>query len=174
MRNPLAFYEQYILGVRDAEEVEEEVAANTLGTVIHNVLENFYKPFEGKILVVQDVKAMLKNTSDAVEKEFQKEYSSAQIISGLNYITVQAAIEYVTKFLKTELDLLQSGNEIQVVAIESNLKIAIPTKKIDFPVLIKGKVDRVDRLNGQLRIVDYKTGYVNPVSYTHLTLPTKA
>lgn len=162
LRNPLAFYEQYILGVRDAEEVEEEVAANTLGTVIHNVLENFYKPFEGKILVIQDIKTMLKNTPKAIEKEFQTAYSSAQIISGLNYITVQAAIEYVVKFLKTELSQLEAGNEIHVVAIESNLKVTIPTKKLDFPVVIKGKVDRVDRLNGQLRIVDYKTGFVNP------------
>jgi len=29
-------------------------------------------------------------------------------------------------------------------------------------VVIKGKVDRVDRVDGQLRIVDYKTGFVNP------------
>ena len=105
---------------------------------------------------------MLKNTAEAIEKEFQKEYSSTQIMSGLNYITLQAAIQYVTKFLNTELYQLKEGNEIHIVAIESNLKTEIPTKNLDFPIVIKGKVDRVDRFNGQLRIVDYKTGFVNP------------
>ena len=162
LRNPLAFYEQYVLGVRDAEEVEEEVAANTLGTVIHNVLENFYKPLEGKNLVEADVKKMLKNTTEVIEKEFQKEYSSTQIMNGLNYITLQAAIQYVTKFLNSEIQQLKEGNEIHIVAIESNLKTEVPTKNLSFPIVIKGKVDRVDRFNGQLRIVDYKTGFVNP------------
>ena len=31
---------------------------------------------------------------------------------------------------------------------------------LDFPVKIGGKVDRVDEYNGQLRIIDYKTGKV--------------
>ena len=161
LRDPLTFYEQYILGVRDAEDVEEEVAANTMGTVIHNVLENFYKPFEGKQLLEHDVKLMLKNTKEAIEKEFQKEYS-LQINTGVNYITVQAAIQYVIKFLNTELVQLKEGKEIFIVEIESNLKIEVPTNKLDFPIVIKGKVDRVDRVDGQLRIIDYKTGYVNP------------
>jgi len=166
LRDPLAFYEQYILGVRDAEDVEEEVAANTMGTVIHNVLENFYQPYEGKLLTEHDINLMLKNTKEAIEKEFQKEYSS-QIHTGINYITVQAATQYVNKFLNTELAQIKEGKEIHIVAIESNLKIEIPTKNLDFPIVIKGKVDRVDRLDGQLRIVDYKTGFVNP---THLKI----
>ena len=166
LRDPLTFYEQYILGVREAEDVEEEVAANTMGTVIHNVLENFYKPFEGKQLLEQDVKLMLKNTREAIEKEFQKEYS-LQITTGINYITVQAAIQYVIKFLNTEIEQLKKGKEIFIVEIESNLKIEVPTKNLDFPIVIKGKVDRVDRVDGQLRIIDYKTGFVNP---THLKI----
>ncbi|MDX1761886.1 MAG: PD-(D/E)XK nuclease family protein, partial [Christiangramia sp.] len=35
IRNPLDFYHQYVLGVRDQDEVEETVAFNTLGTVVH-------------------------------------------------------------------------------------------------------------------------------------------
>src|SRR5690606_12807541 len=33
--------------------------------------------------------------------------------------------------------------------------------ELDFPVKIHGKVDRVDEFNGQMRIIDYKTGLVN-------------
>src|SRR5690606_12005061 len=35
-----------------------------------------------------------------------------------------------------------------------------PIKELDFPVYLKGTVDRVDEYNGKLRIIDYKTGKV--------------
>lgn len=37
--NPMEFYQQYILGIREEETVEETVAANTMGTIVHAVLE---------------------------------------------------------------------------------------------------------------------------------------
>ncbi|HET8753092.1 MAG TPA: PD-(D/E)XK nuclease family protein, partial [Salinimicrobium sp.] len=42
IRNPLDFYHQYILGIREPEEMEETIAYNTLGTVVHQSLETFY------------------------------------------------------------------------------------------------------------------------------------
>src|SRR5690606_35253116 len=36
----------------------------------------------------------------------------------------------------------------------------IPIPELDFPIKISGKVDRVDSYNGQLRIIDFKTGSV--------------
>ncbi|WP_010181496.1 PD-(D/E)XK nuclease family protein [Aquimarina agarilytica] len=161
LRDPLSFYEQYILGVLETEEVEEEVAANTLGTVIHNVLENFYKPLTGRLVAAHDILEMQKNIRTAVEKEFQATYSTNQISTGINYITLEVAIEYISKFLKLELAEIKAGNEIHIVAIESDIATQIAVPNLHFPIAIRGKVDRVDRYNGQLRIVDYKTGTVN-------------
>ena len=55
IRNPIDFYNQKILGVKDVEEAEENVAANTLGTVVHNTLEALYLPLMGRILTVDAV-----------------------------------------------------------------------------------------------------------------------
>ena len=55
LRNPIQFYYQRILGVRENEEVEENVAANTLGTIIHEVLEKMYQPFEGTNIQIKNV-----------------------------------------------------------------------------------------------------------------------
>ena len=41
IRNPIAFYYEKILGIKQHEDVEESVALNTLGTIIHNTLEDF-------------------------------------------------------------------------------------------------------------------------------------
>ena len=48
IRNPIDFYTQKILGVQSSENLlEETVAANTFGSIIHNTLEDFYKPLIG-------------------------------------------------------------------------------------------------------------------------------
>ncbi|NJW55285.1 PD-(D/E)XK nuclease family protein, partial [Salinimicrobium oceani] len=36
-----------------------------------------------------------------------------------------------------------------------------PVEELDFPVFLKGTVDRVDEFNGKFRIIDYKTGKVD-------------
>lgn len=50
MRNPLDFYYQNVLKIQDFDDIEETVAANTLGSVIHQTLEDFYEPHKGQTL----------------------------------------------------------------------------------------------------------------------------
>ncbi len=162
LRDPIQFYERYILGVKEIEEVEEEAAANTQGTVIHNVLETFYEPFLNKILVAEDIKHMLTQVDDAVTNEFHKVYGKNNVDSGRNFIIIEVAKTYLKKFLKKELKTIEEGNEIQIVAIEGDFSTSIQIPTLDIPIKIKGKVDRVDRFNGALRVIDYKTGKVDP------------
>ena len=74
----------------------------------------------------------------------------------------EAAKQFIQKFLLSEITLLKKGNELIIVSIEKKYKTKIDVPNLDFPIYIKGTVDRVDRLNGKLRIVDYKTGFVDP------------
>lgn len=103
---------------------------------------------------------MEKNIANQVSKEFQKTYQQAPIDQGKNLIVFEIAKRYIYNFLKTEKELLQKENKLGIVAIESNLKTKLEIPTLDFPVYLRGKVDRVDRLNDEIRIVDYKTGRV--------------
>ena len=47
IRNPIDFYNQKILGVKAENLLEETIAANTFGSIIHNTLEAFYTPLLG-------------------------------------------------------------------------------------------------------------------------------
>lgn len=161
LRDPLLYYERYILGVQESDQIEEEVAANTLGTIIHEVLCNFYTPLEGRIVHEQDIKSMLNRLDSEVSKEFQKNYSDIQITYGVNLLSYEAAKQFLNKFLQNELKDIQGGNELVIVSVEKKYKTSIKIDALDFPIYIKGTVDRVDRYNGKLRIVDYKTGYVD-------------
>jgi ATP-dependent helicase/nuclease subunit B len=44
--------------------------------------------------------------------------------------------------------------------VETNLTSTLSIPELNFPVKIRGKVDRVDLYEGVLRIIDYKTGKV--------------
>ena len=53
IRNPIDFYNQKILGVKADILLEETVAANTFGSIIHNTLGSFLQTFIGQVLEPQ-------------------------------------------------------------------------------------------------------------------------
>ncbi len=160
IRNPIDFYYKYILGIQETDQVEETIAANTLGTVIHNTLETLYKPLEHSFLTIDEVQKMNKQVDAQIRYQFKKEYSTLDITQGKNLLIFEVAKRYIQNFLKSEEKILNSGGQLKIIAIESNLKTQLEIPELDFPVYIKGKVDRIDELDGQLRIMDYKTGKV--------------
>jgi len=175
IRNPLDFYYQKVLGIKEFDDVEETVAANTLGTVIHNTLEDFYKPLEGKLLTEDAIAEMKKNIDITVIKHFTDLYKEGDMTRGKNLIVFEIAKRYVSNFLNLEIEDLKQGNTIKIVSIEANNRVEIDIPELDFPVFITGKVDRVDEYNGVIRIIDYKSGKVEQnkveiVDWNNLTL----
>ncbi|MBQ0733820.1 PD-(D/E)XK nuclease family protein [Aquimarina celericrescens] len=160
IRNPLDFYYKYVLGIKETQEVEETIAANTLGTVIHNALETFYKPLENTFLTLENLVEMKSNIEVELKNQFRKEYSELDITTGKNLLIFEVAKRYVYNFLTSEEKLLKNGVQLKILSIESNLKTQIKIPELEFPIYIKGKVDRIDELNGELRVIDYKTGRV--------------
>lgn len=161
IRNPIDFYYKYVLGISESDQVEETIAANTLGTVIHNTLENLYKPLEKKWVTVADIAKMITQIDSEIKYQFRKEYAALDITQGKNLLIFEVAKRYIYNFLKTEERQIRSGSKLRIIAIESNLKTQLKIPELNFPVYLKGKVDRIDELDGQLRIIDYKTGKVH-------------
>ncbi|GAB4159057.1 MAG: PD-(D/E)XK nuclease family protein [Winogradskyella sp.] len=160
IRNPLDFYYEKILGVKDFEDVEENIAANTLGSVIHNTLEDFYKPFEGKLLTLDTLKEFKSQIKPAVTQHFKSLYKDGDFSSGKNLIIFEIAQRYISNFINSEIDQLKDGIQIKILAIESEEKIKLDIKGIPYPIHLTGKVDRIDEFNGVTRIIDYKSGKV--------------
>ena len=148
------------MGVKSAEEVEETIAANTLGTVVHNTLEDFYKPLEGKHLTLSDVEKMKGLISKTITNHFLDIYKKGDITKGKNLISFEIAKRYISNFLDTEIEALKAGHSIKIIAIEVESNAVFNIPELNFPVNITGKVDRVDELNGVTRVIDYKSGKV--------------
>ncbi|KAF2332709.1 PD-(D/E)XK nuclease family protein [Flavobacterium nitrogenifigens] len=160
IRNPIEFYFQKILRIREVEEVEENIALNTLGTIIHETLKALYEPFIGKFISESDLLNCFKLLDDEVLKQFKLVYKEGEIKKGRNLLAFEVAKRNVANFLKMELESVKNNEAIQIIALEQTFQREFIHPKLPFPVLIKGNVDRIERRDGRIRIIDYKTGKV--------------
>lgn len=160
IRNPIQFYHQRILRISEVEEVEENIALNTLGTIIHGALEELYKPFLNRDLMVENLETMLKRANMEVEKQFREVYKEGEIRKGKNLLAFEVAKRNVFNFLNEEKKQIENGDEVKVLALETSLERNLEDARLPFPVKIAGNVDRIEERNGKIRIIDYKTGKV--------------
>ncbi|MEN2401430.1 PD-(D/E)XK nuclease family protein [Flavobacterium sp. MC2016-06] len=164
IRNPIEFYFQKILRIREVEEVEENIALNTLGTIIHETLKALYLPFIDKFISEDNISNCFKLLDDEVLKQFKLVYKEGEIKKGRNLLAFEVAKRNVSNFLRIELDAVKNGDAIKIIALEQTFKRELHHPSLPFPVLIKGNVDRIELRNGKIRIIDYKTGKVEKAS----------
>ncbi|MFL5765546.1 MAG: PD-(D/E)XK nuclease family protein [Bacteroidia bacterium] len=156
----LQFYFHAVAGLREADEVEETIGADTLGNAIHEVLEGFYKPFVGKKISAEDIRAMKPDVEKAASAAFEKNYSRSEISYGKNLLTLKVALKFINNFLDAEIAALgvleKNGQPLIIKALEQELEHTISVN--GEPVKVKGKADRIDNAGAMTRIIDYKTG----------------
>ena len=166
IRNPIDFYFQKILRISEVEEVEENIALNTLGTIIHETLEALYTPFIGKFLSESDILGCFKVLDDEVLKQFKLVYKEGEIKKGRNLLAFEVAKRNVSNFLKVELESIKNGDAIKILHLEKGCEGILEHPSLPFPIKIAGKVDRIEERNGVIRIIDYKTGKVEKTNVT--------
>lgn len=166
IRNPIDFYNRKVLEIQDLEEVEETVAANTMGTIVHNTLENLYQPFINTELSIEQLTSTKTRIENEVIAQFTKEFNGGDFSKGKNLLIFEVAKKYISNFIDFEIAELKAGHTIKILQLEQRMEIPITVAQLDFPVLLGGTVDRIDLYNNQLRIIDYKTGKVEQKNVT--------
>lgn len=160
IRNPIDFYLQTVLKINPSEEIEENIAANTMGTIVHKVLEELYAPLVGVFLSENNLKSSYSSTAVLVEKYFEEEFNNGSYKKGKNLISFSVVKRYIQNFLNFELERIKTGAQIKVLALESPYKVLLSIDEINSPVYLKGTVDRIEEVDGSVHILDYKTGKV--------------
>ena len=161
--DPLEFYRKNLLRIRDSDELEETIAANTFGTVIHETLECLYRPLIGKTLTKDHLAQMKKSAPSELAKALQKHYLKGSPAKGKNLIAQQVMSKYLEMFLGTETQRVNQ-HQIRILGVEETLQRELTqVPGLEYPVLLRGTVDRIEEVDGQLQIIDYKTGKVDPV-----------
>lgn len=162
LRNPIEFYQQRVLGLSEFEEAEETVGARILGNVVHETLEILYTPHLKKILIPSDFDSMFKNLEFQLNENFKKHYKSGEFKSGKNLLIYKIAQTFVENVLKNDQNL-SGKHEFSILEMElkSETELELNSGR---KVKLKGVIDRIDSVDGQKRIIDYKTGTVKPDS----------
>ncbi|MDI1256893.1 MAG: PD-(D/E)XK nuclease family protein [Flavobacterium sp.] len=161
IRNPIDFYFQKILRISDVEEVEENIALNTLGTIIHESLRVLLESFIGKFLSEAAIESCFKSMDAAVLEQFRVFYKEGEIKKGRNLLAFEVAKRNVSNFLKVELENIKNGDSVKILALEQRFEQILEHPNLPFPVKIGGSVDRIEERNGIIRIIDYKSGRVD-------------
>ncbi|RUA11990.1 MAG: PD-(D/E)XK nuclease family protein [Flavobacteriia bacterium] len=162
IRNPIDFYKKKVLHIKDLDTIEEDVAFNTFGTIVHNALENLYRPLIEKTLTEEDLKKIKSKTKEEVRKQFLEHFTPLSISKGKNYLSFEVAVKYIYKFIENETEQINKGKKIKILNLEKEILIEHQPETFDHPVQLKGFIDRIDEVDGVLRIIDYKTGKVEP------------
>ena len=154
-RCPVSFYCKYILGIKEPAEVEENINPMTFGNLAHSILEKIYPH---KILKVRDFKKMNEGIDLLIKDEMFKILGTRDL-RGINYANFKMAKELITKMLDYEMSLIKKGAKIEIIDTERKIDFEINTanNKIKFFAII----DRIDRFEKNLRVIDYKTGRVD-------------
>ena len=167
---PLNFYYKYILGLRESDEVDEEIGADVFGIIIHKTLEGLYKPFEGKSLDDKAFKSIVKDLKKELYEVVNTELKNHYIKTGVNQLNLQIIEKLLKMFISIDKkyaeEFTSEGKDYSIVELEKHLE-----RNYDFEingeqikVKLRGFADRIDKVGNTTRVIDYKTGRVNGIS----------
>ena len=149
------FYFKYILKLSEQDNVEENIESSTLGTIIHESLYDLYLNSKGKLLSKEILDKMIVNYKSILLNNFESFFSKRGMISGKNRLSYEMSKKIIKRFLENEKKVI---DKCKIIDLEKELQghITIGGREVK----LKGKIDRIDNLDGFFRIIDYKTGLV--------------
>lgn len=152
LRNPLEFYYNYVLGLREKENLLQDPEARHVGTFIHELLEESFKPFLGKNPII-DVK-FKKFFMDLFHKRFEDKFERS--MGADSFLLKSVLAERLNRFLINE-EGSDERKVDEVICLEKKFSDEIPLSSgnIKFNYI----VDRIDKMqDGTIMLIDYKTG----------------
>ncbi len=132
------------------------------GNLVHEVVEQLYLPYQNKTLTPTDFKQMKERLLPLMEERYQAIYHGTQKKTGRNHIIFEVLKKSILDFLAIEENSVRQGNQIKILQLEHRFEESVQLPGFDFPVKLIGVVDRIDLYNDTLRIIDYKTGMIQP------------
>jgi hypothetical protein len=157
---PLNFYYRYVLDVVEEAEVSEDLDAAKFGNILHYTMLDLYRPYIGKIIRPEHFETIKKRIDGSVRKSFSKHYGQEHEsdfqFEGKNILGREIIRNYVIKIIEKDKD--QSPIEIMGLEKKYSCELHLVINGSQVKVGLKGIIDRVDRKDGVIRIIDYKSG----------------
>ncbi len=175
---PLNFYYRYVLKIGEENKVESEMESSTLGSILHYVLEQIYseqriidldksatdrKPYQITQHFLIEAKKKIPNyVANAFSNLYSKDDEIVQ--TGTNHVNFKMAEDLIKRALDRELQILNADPDSALFIVDLEKELSFNTQMEILgekkEMRISGVLDRIDLSNGQLRVIDYKSGKV--------------
>ncbi|WP_395625882.1 PD-(D/E)XK nuclease family protein [Daejeonella sp.] len=159
----LRFFYDKVAKLKKPEELPDHIGANTVGSMLHDVMEHFYRDSIGKEVsaeyIVQRQKLVPAMCQNAMSKALKLNPDLDSLtLSALQQIILKVIEQYALKILDHDVSI--SPFVIKELE-EKDAYTPLFSFELDGKeeqVRLLGIIDRVDSIRGKTRIVDYKTG----------------
>ncbi len=162
----LKFYFRYVLRLFSGDEISDDLDARHFGNALHKTLEYLYldtlKEKGSRIVDHNDFFRLESSVDGAIEKAFKAEFgmNEKKRFEFKDRNVVMADI--IRRFVKRVLELDKEYAPFEIVSLEAEDKyekfLSIDSNGNRIKVKLGADIDRVDKKNGSVRVLDYKTG----------------
>lgn len=176
LRCPQQFYYKYIKGLKEVESISKADDNNMFGSIFHKAAELLYIPYVGEEITVALLQQLEKeqNIEQLILQAFRKELfgnDEDRALRGKEWLIFDALKHFMQQLLERD----KKYAPFSILGLEEKMQASIPVT-IDGKsqqLILKGSIDRIDEKKGVIRVVDYKTGYINRgfLSLEELFLP---
>ncbi len=142
------FYYQAVCGLREPDELDNDVAANDFGTWFHGVMEDLYRPYLNKQLTASDI--------DDIAAHLPTLLADMPILEAVknDRLLMNVLEQYATSMLLFDRD----NTPFTIIGLEKEHATTLPLNN-GREARLKGTIDRIDMMpDGTIRVIDYKTG----------------
>lgn len=169
---PLKFYFTSIAHLKSNDELTDKIDALTFGNILHNTMEELYRPLEGKQNPMKEITALRNEATieRAVDKTianilFNDKEVTTSDFTGDTLLVRDIIVKYILRGIM-RYDTSRDGFTINKVEGDILYDHPIASNK---SVMFTGRADRIDTLpDGSLQIIDYKSGNKPHLEYADI------
>ncbi|WP_420577901.1 PD-(D/E)XK nuclease family protein [Ekhidna sp.] len=160
----LQFYFKYVLRLFSGDELSDELDKRNFGNVLHMTLEYLYQDaIEGKAestITENDFFKIRSSVDGAIEKAFRKHFGMGEKrkfeLKDRNVVMA----DLIRKFVNKIIDMDEAYAPFSIVGLEKKYHQNFPVQANGqtYNVQLGADIDRVDRKEQAVRVIDYKSG----------------
>lgn len=160
---PLQFYYQYVLGLKEKDDLLEPPEASQVGSFIHELLEETFTGFINRKPNIGN--AFSRYFFDLLDAKFEREIQRR--MRSDSFLLKGIIVERMERFLKHETE----RGVKKILGLEKDYEAEIILNKK--PVAFTYTIDRIDEFRDKsILIIDYKTGSIDAIPKKLKTLET--
>ncbi len=171
----MRFYLQHILELTEEPTPSPILAANEMGSLIHSTIYSAYRylcpslPANVSADAIADflnheerMQQALTDGYALMNRDYNKHHEEKEHYKQQEHVVENiVALSHLRKVLTNDMETIQNEGELTLVMMEDNCytPVSVLTNHGTIvSVAVGGIVDRLDRIQGTTRIIDYKTG----------------